>query len=275
MPDAVAAPVSIGVALRRAAEELAQAGSPTARLDAEVLLADILGTDRAGLVLRSDDALAAPLPERLSALIARRAAGEPVAYLTGRQWFRRLELHVDPRVLIPRPETELLVEVGLELPSGARVADVGTGSGAVALALADERPDLRIVATDISADALAVARENAAALGLAVEFHEADLLADGPWDAVLANLPYVADGSPELASDVARYEPAAALYGGPDGLDVVRRLLRLVDGVPLVALEIGYDQAAAVEPLLRAAGFATVERRADLAGHDRVLVGRR
>ncbi len=275
MPDAVAAPASIGFALRRAAAALAQAGLPTARLDAEVLLAHVLGTDRAALVVRSDAALSAPEDERFFSLVDRRAAGEPVAYLTGRQWFRRLELAVDPRVLIPRPETELLVEVGLELPRGARVADVGTGSGAVALALADERPDLRIVGTDISAEALAVARANAARLGLAVEFRARDLLDDGPWDAVLANLPYVAEHAPELAPDVARYEPALALYGGADGLELVRRLLTRVGGVPLVALETGYDQAAAAAALLRAAGFADVERRADLAGYDRVLLGRR
>jgi release factor glutamine methyltransferase len=275
LPDAVATPAGIGVALRRATARLEQSRSPTARLDAELLLASVLGTDRAGLVLRSADALPAAAEEAFSALVARRVAGEPVAYLTGRQWFRRLELEVDARVLIPRPETELLVEAGLELPAGARVADVGTGSGAVALALADERPDLQIVGTDISPAALTVARANAARLGLGVELREADLLDVGPWDAVLANLPYVAEGSPELASEVARYEPAVALYGGPDGLDLVRRLFALVDDVPFVALEIGFDQADEVERLLRAAGFAAVERRADLAGHDRVLVGRR
>lgn len=236
MPDAVATPAGIGVALRRATARLEQSRSPTARLDAELLLASVLGTDRAGLVLRSADALPAAAEEAFSALVARRVAGEPVAYLTGRQWFRRLELEVDARVLIPRPETELLVEAGLELPAGARVADVGTGSGAVALALADERPDLQIVGTDISPAALTVARANAARLGLGVELREADLLDVGPWDAVLANLPYVAEGSPELASEVARYEPAVALYGGPDGLDLVRRLFALVDDVPFVAL---------------------------------------
>ncbi len=276
MPDAVAAtPVSIGAALRGATTALSQAGSPTPRLDAEVLLAAVFDADRAALVLRAGDALATADEAAFAGLLARRERGEPIAYLTGRQWFRRLELHVDPRVLIPRPETELLVEVGLELPRGARVADVGTGSGAVALALADERPDLRLTGTDISTDALAVARANAVRLGLTVEFRHTDLLDSSDWDAVLANLPYVADGAPELAPDVARYEPSLALYGGPDGLDVARRLLGLAAAVPVVALEVGFDQAAATEALLRAAGFAAIERRRDLAGHDRVLVGRR
>ena len=279
MPDAVTAtPVSIGAALRGATTALSQAGSPTPRLDAEVLLAAVLDADRAALVIRAGDGLAGADEAAFAALVARRERGEPVAYLTGRQWFRRLELHVDPRVLIPRPESEVLVEVGLELPHGARVADIGTGSGAVALALADERPDLTIVGTDISADALAVARANADRLGLTVEFRHADLLDIGGWDdcdAVLANLPYVADGAPELAPDVARYEPSVALYGGPDGLDVVRRLLAHAAPVPLVVLEVGFDQAAATEALLRTAGFAAIVRRQDLAGHDRVLVGRR
>ncbi len=135
---------------------------------------------------------------RFEGLVARRAAREPVAYILGRKEFRRISLAVDPRVLIPRPETELLVEVGLALPSGARVVDVGTGSGAVALALKDERPDLRVLGTDVSADALAVARANADRLGLEVELVQADLLdgVEGPVDAVVANLPYVAERTP-------------------------------------------------------------------------------
>jgi release factor glutamine methyltransferase len=198
-----------------------------------------------------------------------------VAYILGRRGFRRLELAVDRRVLIPRPETELLVEAALRLPQGARVADVGTGSGAVALALADERPELELTGIDVSADALALARGNAARLGLRVRFVQADLLDGEQYDAVVANPPYVALAGPALPDDVAGYEPALALYGGPDGLDVVRRLVSEAAGVPWLALEIAFDQAHAVEGLLRAAGFASVERLRDLAGHERVVLGRR
>ena len=163
--------------------------------------------------------------ERFWALVARRAASEPIAYILGRRAFRHLELAVDRRVLIPRPETELLVEVGLTLPPGASVVDVGTGSGAVALALKDERPDLRVVGVDISADAVAVARANAARLGLDVRMFTGDLLGGmGRPDAVLANLPYVEDDA-TLPPDVVRFEPPGALFGGRDGLDLVRRLV--------------------------------------------------
>ena len=212
----------------------------------------------------------------MTRLIDRRSAREPVAYITGVREFRRISLMVDRRVLIPRPETELLVEVGLSLPSGARAVDVGTGSGAVALALKDERPDLVLTGVDVSADAIEVARLNGSRLGLDVGFVCGDLLAgvEGPVDAVLANLPYVADGS-VLPPEIARYEPASALFAGPDGLDLIRRLLSYVDGVPLIVLEIGMDQAGRVASLLAGAGFGSVETLADLAGHERVVVGRR
>jgi release factor glutamine methyltransferase len=197
-----------------------------------------------------------------------------VAYILGRKDFRRITLCVDRRVLIPRPETELLVEVGLTLPTGASVVDVGTGSGAVALALKDERPDLDVWATEVDLGALAVARSNADRLGLDVEFVQADLLdgIDRRFDAVLANLPYVAEGS-DLPPEIAGYEPDLALFGGPDGMDPLRRLLPMVSGVPLLALEVWL--AEATESLLAAAGFRSVQRLLDLAGHDRVVVGRR
>jgi release factor glutamine methyltransferase len=154
------------------------------------------------------------------------------------------------------------------------VVDVGTGSGAVALALKDERPDLAVTAIDVSEDALAVARENGARLGLDVRFVCADLLDGGAYDAVLANLPYVADGT-AVAPEISRYEPASALFAGADGLDVIRRLVAAVASVPIVALEVGFDQADAVAALLGAAGFAAVDRMHDLAGVERVIVGRR
>jgi release factor glutamine methyltransferase len=199
-----------------------------------------------------------------------------VAYILGRKEFRWITLQVDARVLIPRPETELLVEVGLELPAGARVVDVGTGSGAVALALKHERPDLEVWATDASAAALDVARGNARRLALDVRFAHADLLTDVDerFDAILANLPYVPDGT-SLAPEIRRYEPEEALFGGGDGLELVRRLLGMTDGAATVALEVGFIQAEAVSDLVRDAGFPRVDRLRDLAGLERVVVGRR
>ena len=196
----------------------------------------------------------APQGERFWKLVDRRAASEPVAYILGRRAFRRLELDVDRRVLIPRPETELLVEVGLSLPTGASVVDVGTGSGAVALALKDERPDLRVVGVDVSADAVSVARANASRLGLDVRVFTGDLLTGvGRVDAVLANLPYVEDDA-ELPPDVVRFEPSCALFGGTDGLDLVRRLVAQATS-ELLALEIAPEQAAAVAALMAEAGL--------------------
>jgi release factor glutamine methyltransferase len=243
-------------------------------LDAEVLLGFVLGVDRGRLVIERDEPLPEPERHRFEELLARREAHEPIAYIVGRRAFRRLDLAVDRRVLIPRPETELLVEVGLELARGARVVDVGTGSGAVALALKDERPDLRVSGADASADAVAVARANAERLGLDVTFVVADLM-DGVFaDAVLANLPYVSSGA-ELPPDVARYEPPGALRAGADGLDVIRRAVSAMAGptVGLVALEIGPEQVGEVSRLLWEAGFAEVGVRHDLAGLERVVVG--
>jgi release factor glutamine methyltransferase len=275
LPETVAA-ASIASALVQGTASLAAAGCDTPRLDAELLLGSALGATRSRLVMDATSVLDRDRLESFQALLARRAAREPIAYILGVKEFRRISLAVDRRVLIPRPETELLVEVGLTLERGAQVVDVGTGSGAVALALKDERPDLSVVGTDISADALVLARENASALGLDVLFVEADLLGGGlTCDAVLANLPYVAeDGSP-LPPEIARYEPAAALFGGPDGLDPVRRLVEMLAGVSFVALEVGFDQAPAVAALLELAGFGALESRRDLAGHERVVLGRR
>ena len=274
MPPAEAAQVSVGDAVRAGVTRLAAAGCDTPRLDAELLLAEALGVGRERLVIERDEPLPEPARQRFEELLARREAREPVAYILGRRAFRRLELAVDRRVLIPRPETELLVEVGLELASGARVVDVGTGSGAVALALKDERPDLRVSGADVSADAVTVARANAERLGLDVRFVVADLMNDVFADAVLANLPYVASGV-ELPPDVARYEPPSALFAGADGLDVIRRAVSAVAGptVGLLALEIGPEQSAAVQQLLWDAGYGEVGARRDLAGLERVVVG--
>jgi release factor glutamine methyltransferase len=275
LPEAAVA-VSVREAIAQATNVLREAGSDTPRLDAELLLAAALGVGRERLVLDAARELDADVLTRLRRLVARRARREPIAYILGRKGFRHITLAVDPRVLIPRPESELLVEVGVGLERGARVVDVGTGSGAVALALKQERPDLEVWATEVSADALAVAQENAQALGLEVEFVQGDLLAGVPTrvDAVLANLPYVASGS-VLPPEVSRFEPANALFAGPDGLAVIRRLVGQVAHVPLVALEVGFDQAGAVQNLLRRAGFESVEVLRDLAGHGRVVLARR
>jgi release factor glutamine methyltransferase len=242
-----------------------------------VLLAAAMGVDRAVLIADPGRGVEPEAARAFQDAARRRVQREPVAYILGRKGFRRLELAVDPRVLIPRPETEHVVEAALGLSRGARVVDVGTGSGAIALALADERPDLRVVATDSSAGALAVARANAARLGLDVELLEGDLLEPvaGPIDAVVSNPPYVRNGEP-LPPEIARYEPAAALHAGADGLDVLRRLApAAARRAAFAAFEVGEGQAAAVEGLLRAAGFDTVERVRDLAGIERVVVARR
>jgi release factor glutamine methyltransferase len=270
---AAAVGLTLGGRVTTGAARLGEAGCESPRLDAELLLAEVLGVGRERLVLDRTLELDAAAQARFSALLDRRAAREPVAYILGRREFRYLTLAVDRRVLIPRPETELLVELGLELPSGARVADVGTGSGAVALALASERPDLSVVGLDIDADALAVARANGARLGLAVEFRVSDLLDDGPYDAVLANLPYVPEDAP-LAPEITGYEPPRALFAGADGLDLVQRLIAQAAGVGLLALEIGPEQAQTVTGWLADSGFGSVKVLRDLAGLDRVVVGR-
>ncbi len=268
--------VPVRDALDSALVALGAAGLDTPRLDAEVLLAHALGVDRAALVIDPEREVAGTAARWFQDAVRRRAIDrEPVAYIVGSKGFRHLELAVDRRVLVPRPETELLVEAGLELPDGARVVDVGTGSGAVALALKQERPDLDVTATDVSADALAVARANAARLGLDVAFVQADLF-DGDFDAVLSNPPYVEEGAP-LAPELG-HEPPAALFAGGDGLDVVRGLVARAGGreaVRTLAVEVGQGQAAAAAGLARDAGFATVAKRRDLAGIERVVVARR
>ena len=263
--------------LAAAAASLVEVGVETPRLDAELLLAHVLGVDRAALVMRADEDAIGDDRTRYLALMTRRVKREPIAYILGRRDFRHIKLAVDPRVLIPRPETELLVEVGLTLAEGLRVADIGTGSGAIALALKQERPDLELVGVDVSSGALSVARMNSSRLRLVVEWVEGDLLDGVECDAVLANLPYVA-ADELLPPEVALYEPPGALLAGPDGLDLVRRMLIQAEErerIKLIALEIGAGQSAATAALVEEAGFGQVERLCDLAGIERVVLGRR
>jgi len=274
------AQTSVRDALDSALIALTAAGCATPRLDAELLLADAMGVDRAVIVSDPGRGLEPAQARRFQEHARRRVQREPVAYILGTKGFRTIDLLVDPRVLIPRPETEHLVEAALGLPRGARVADVGTGSGAVALALKAERPDLEVIATDASADALEVARANAQRLGLQVTLVEGDLLepVDGHLDAVLSNPPYVADGERKiLAPDITRHEPALALYAGADGLSLIRRLApaAAATGAVLLALEVGFGQAEAVAAIVREAGFSDTEIVADLADIERVVVGRR
>jgi release factor glutamine methyltransferase len=269
-------------ALDGAITAITAAGCETPRLDAEVLLAHVLGVRRERLLIDSELMVEGPAVRAFQDAVRRRSVKrEPVAYITGRRGFRHLDLIVDHRVLVPRAETELLVEVGLTLGRQARVLDLGTGSGAVALALKDERPDLEISGSDVSEDALEVARANGLRLGLDVRWLHADLLAGIPdeFDAVLSNPPYVAEAERgALAPEIVGHEPAAALFAGADGLSSIRALLAQVSErrrVCVVALEVGAGQAQEVAELVSRAGFRAVRRERDLAGIERVLVGER
>jgi release factor glutamine methyltransferase len=267
-------------ALASAITAIAAAGCETPRLDAELLLAHVLGVTRERLLIDRGLTVEGPAVRVFQAAVRRRAfEREPVAYIVGHRGFRRLELRVDHRALVPRVETELLVEAGLTLPARARVLDLGTGSGAIALALKDERPDLLISASDVSDAALELARANAERLELNVRWLRADLLAgvQDEFDAILSNLPYVAESErAQLAPEILRHEPPAALFAGPDGLAVIRALLSaLADRrrVKMVALEVGAGQAPTVVELTRAAGFPAVRSERDLAGIERVVIG--
>ena len=269
---------AVRMALAIATAELRDAGCDTPRLDAELLLADAIGATRTALHLAPERELTDAESQRFARLLARRRAREPMAYVLGKRAFRYIELTVDDRVLVPRPESEGLVEAALGLPVGARVVDVGTGSGAIALALKHERPDLTVVGADMSADALAVARANADALGLDVTFVHGDLLdpVGGALDAVLSNPPYVAKRDLETLAPEVIAEPDMAVFGGHDGFEIVRRLVpAAVARAPLVALEIGFGMAGTVGGLLKDAGMTEIEIHRDLAGIERVVVGRR
>jgi release factor glutamine methyltransferase len=254
------------------------------RIEAEVLACHALGISRSQLIARREQPLDDAARAILDPLLARRAAGEPIAYITGEREFWSLALKVTPDVLIPRPETELLVELALaQLPgdSEAVIADIGTGSGAVALALARERPRARILATDISGPALAVARENAARLGVAnIEFRQGAACEPIRPDRValiVSNPPYVAESDPHLGQGDLRFEPRAALAAGADGLDVLRELIAaapqvLIAGGALL-VEHGYDQAESVHALFARHGFREITLHRDLAGLPRVTAG--
>jgi release factor glutamine methyltransferase len=278
-------------ALVSATDALRAAGVDAPRLDAELLLAEAMGIGRASLIANPEVEVEPPAARAFGEMVRRRLRREPVAYILGRKGFRNIELVVDRRVLVPRPETELLVEVAAERQP-VRVLDIGTGSGAVALAVADELPGCEVTATDTSAGALEVARANAERLGLAgrVRFLPGTVPDGESFDLVLANLPYVAERDwPSLQPEVTQWEPREALLAGPDGLDAYRALLtpRGCDSprhagstatsaeMGAVAVEVGEGQAAAVAELVRAAGFDSIEIRRDLAGIERVVVGER
>ncbi|MGH8084754.1 MAG: peptide chain release factor N(5)-glutamine methyltransferase [Lysobacter sp.] len=254
--------------------------------DAELLLAHVLDRPHSWLYAHGDDELDADALARFEALLARRRAGEPVAYLVGHRGFWRFDLQVSPATLIPRPETELLVELALQrLPTDRplRVADLGTGSGAIALALAHERPRAEVVATDASTGALVVAAANARTLGLdTVQFRQGDWLAPlaaERFDLIASNPPYIAEGDAHLGEGDLRFEPASALASGIDGLDAIRRIVtaapaHLVPGGWLL-LEHGLEQGDAVRALLVSAGLVEVGTAQDLEHRDRVSFGRR
>ena len=256
-------------AIEAATDALGAAGCSTPRLDAELLIADALGVTREQLFLDPDMEIPPPAARVIAERVRRRNEREPVAYILGRKGFRNIELMVDPRVLVPRPESELLVEAALDLPEGAHVHDVGTGSGAIALALLDERPDLRVTASEVSQDAVDVARENAARLGLPLEVEMVDGLPPGDYDLVIANLPYVRDDQWDgLMPEINRYEPRVALTSGADGLDAIRELIEAIPSGTRVVLEHAHDQADEVRELLDDA-FSYP----DLSSWDRITVG--
>jgi len=275
--------MNAGAVLARAVEQL-RAGTmedsaATAALDAQLLLAHALGTTRGRLLSHPELAVEAPAAERFAVLIARRAAGEPLAYLTGARDFWSLRLMVSPAVLVPRPETELLVERALRLRPApqACVADLGTGSGAVALALASERPHWRLTATDVSAEALTVARANATRLGITLDFRQGswfEPLAGCRFDLLVSNPPYVAADDPAMTSAALAHEPRLALTPGADALACLRAIVRgapqhLIRGGWLV-LEHGAQQGEQLRAELVLAGFGYVRSHRDLAGHERV-----
>jgi release factor glutamine methyltransferase len=263
-------------ALSAAVESLSGAGVDDPRFDAEVMLAHALRVERATLHAEPERPLEGRAADEFADMLQRRVRREPVAYILGRAHFRQLELYVDSRVLIPRAETELLVELAED---GQRVLDVGTGSGAIALAIANERKDVRVTGIDSSPEAVEVARRNAERTGLEVEFLIADLIVGGPYDIIVSNPPYIREGEwPSLQPEITLYEPREALVAGPDGLDVIRDLVPAAADVlvrgGVLGVEVGQGQSRSVEGLFERSGFGRVEAIRDLAGVPRVVTGR-
>lgn len=279
-------PATVGAALAQARDRLGTSPSPA--LDAELLLAHVLGRDRSYLHAWPEAELDDATQRHVERLIERRAVGEPVAYILGTREFWSLEIEVTPDVLIPRPETEGLVEIALaELADRGNaeptVLDVGTGSGCIALALAHELPAARVVAIETSSAALAVAHRNAQRLALgSIEWIEGQWLAplaERRFDVIVSNPPYVRSDDPHLHSGDVRFEPRGALDGGPDGLDAIRVLAREAGAhlAPsgLLVLEHGADQAETVTAVLAEAGWSGIETQTDLAGLPRFTLARR
>ena len=273
--------LTIGDVLRRSSDHLGVRGAERPRLEAEWLLAHALGMQRVELYMHHDRPLTDGELDTARSLVARRAAGEPLQYVLGEWGFRRLTLLVDGRALIPRPETETVVERCLALIAGRdapRVLDVGTGSGAIALAIADEHAGARVTAVDVSDDALALARENVERTALSVELERADLFDGLPgegWDLVVSNPPYVRrEELPSLPPDVTEWEPGVALVGHGHTEAVVREAIRVLRPGGALVLEVHEGAAAAASSLLDSHGFVDVRTTPDLAGRDRVVEGR-
>ena len=261
-------------------KRLAAAGCESARVDAEFLLAHVLGGTRSSVLVDPDRILSGEAEAELEDLVARRERREPLAYVLGEWGFRRLTLRIDPRVLVPRPETEVVVERCLALiegRTGPRVLDVGTGSGAIALAIADEHPGARVTGIDASLDALAVASENGARLCPEVEFLNWDLfdgLPHGPWDVVVSNPPYVSpDEIESLEPEVRDWEPRAALVGAGATEAVAQSALHVLGRRGAVVLEVASSDAGRVVGLLRELGYSEIAATKDLSLRDRVVEG--
>lgn len=267
-----------GDALRSAVDSFRAAGIQMPRLDAEVLLSGVTGRDRADLISEPEAALTPAQSRSFATAVRRRLRREPVAYILGSKGFRYIDLIVDPRVLVPRPESEMLVELALECRPES-VLEIGTGSGAIGLAVADELPGCEVLGTDISPEAIAVARANAINLGLdnRVGFELGSLPDGGSFDLILANLPYVAEGA-GLAPEIRSWEPEVAVFGGKTGYEVFEEVLAGLEGSRIdcgvIGLEIGHGMGEKVGELVEAAGFPEVSLWPDLAGIGRVVVGR-
>jgi release factor glutamine methyltransferase len=281
---------TVGRVVRWAADDFRTRGIESPRLEAELLLAHALGTDRMRVIVESERDLADDELARFRELIQRRRKGEPVAYLRGQKEFYGRPFHVDKRVLVPRPDTETLVETALARTAsrsmGARYLDLCTGSGCVAISLARERPTCKVFAVDLSVDALAVARDNGIRLGATyqVAWLAGDLFdplapfAPLRFDLIAANPPYIPEGDvASLPLDIRGFEPCLALCGGPDGLDVLRRIVRdaprFLRPGGVLAVEMGMGQAPGVQALFVEAGFAQIKVDKDYGGHDRVVSG--